>query len=178
MSESPNSHPKTTEATADLSQNLDEILDLELSLGAIGGLRHSAACAATERSQRRYDERNHRLHESRMESLGMKGGESPEVEDMAQQVLIRSPITHNHYPPEPTPAQPVEAKKPEGMSTAAKVATSLAAATLFGPGGVWMASLLGAFDKPATPTPTPPAVESIDTDTDTVPMVIIHPRKP
>jgi len=102
MSESLNSEPgtTTTEAAADLSQNLDEATDLQLGLGALGGLRHSAACDAAERSQRRYDERNHRLHEARMKAFGMEGkdsDESPEAEDMAQQVLIRSPVTHNHH---------------------------------------------------------------------------------
>jgi len=188
MSESPNStlnsHPKATEATettADLSQNLDEILDLELGLGAIGGLRHSASCEAAERSQRRYDNRNHRLHESRMEKLGLQGGgesDEPEDEDMSQQVLIRSPVTHHHHyeqPAEPTPEPaapaPEPAAQPKGMSTTAKVATSLAAAALLGPGGVGMAAMLGAFDKPPAPVVAP-----VDTDTDTIPTVIIKPH--
>jgi hypothetical protein len=183
MSESPNSNPTTTKATteaaADLSQNHDEILDLELGLGALGGLRHSSACDAAERSQRLYDERNHRLHESRMDSLGMKGdksGESLEAEDMSHQVLIRSPITHHHHyeqpessePATPTTAQQPAPPPPKGMSTTAKIATSLGAALLLGPGGVGVASLLGAFDKPE------PAAS---VDSDTIPTVIVRPHE-
>jgi hypothetical protein len=96
---------EAAEQVADLTLNQDEVLDVELALGALGGIRHSAACDAAERSSRRFDERNHRLHESRMKALGMEGEEVPEDTDMSHQVLIRSPITHNHYSPTPTPIQ-------------------------------------------------------------------------
>jgi len=109
MSGLPNSQPNstTTESPADLSLNLDEAMDLQLGFGALGGLRHSRACDAAERSQRRYDERNHRLHEARAKKFGVEGEESSEDDDMAQQVLIRSPVTHHHHYAEPSqPAQP------------------------------------------------------------------------
>lgn len=105
MSESLNSTSDSTrkkwvEEVADLTQNQDEVLDLGMAFGALGGLRHDAACTAAERSTRRFDERQHRLHEARMKALGMEGEEKePEAEDMSQQVLIRSPIIHNHYGP-------------------------------------------------------------------------------
>ena len=86
---------------------------------------------------------------------------------------------HIHYhqvlPPEPTPEPVAQAPEPasqsKGMSTTAKVATSLAAAALLGPGGVGMAAMLGAFDKPPVPVVAP-----VDTDTDTIPTVIIKPH--
>ena len=188
MSESPNStlnsHPKATEATeatADLSQNLDEVLDLELGLGALGGLRHSASCEATERSQRRYDNRNHRLHESRMNRLGMEGDESDESledEDMSQRVFIRSPITHHHHyvqpssPSEPTPEPAAPAQQPAEPKSNWLGKAAVAAALLAGGAGagVGASALLGAFDKPQ------PAAPSVDTDTDTIPTVIIKPH--
>ena len=184
MSESPNStlnsHPKATEATeatADLSQNLDEVLDLELGFGALGGLRHSASCEATERSQRRYDNRNHRLHESRMNRLGMEDGESdePEDEDMSQQVLIRSPITHHHHyeqPATPTPEPAAPAQQPADPKSNWLGKAAVAAALLAGGAGagVGASALLGAFDKPQ------PASQGVDTDTDTIPTVIIKPH--
>lgn len=110
------------EEVADLSQNHDEIVDLELALGALGGLRHSAACSAAERSTARFDERNHRLHESRMKSLGMEGEEQKQetgAEDMSHQVLIRSPTTHNHYSERPTnqPATPATIAAPPAPAT-------------------------------------------------------------
>ena len=159
MSESPNSTP--TEATADLSQNLDEALDLQLGLGALGGMRHSAACDAAEKSQRRYDDRNHRLHEARMKKLGMEGDETAEDEDMSQQVLIRSPVTHHHHhydkpteePTEEPTVQPQEQAQPKQASklaTAALVAASVLGGGGLGAGIPW---LLGAYDQP-TPTST------------------------
>ena len=78
---------------------------------------------------------------------------------------------HIHYHTEQNPPQQPEPTQPKGMSTAAKVATSLAAAALLGPGGVGMAALLGAFDKPPVPVVAP-----VDTDTDTIPTVIIKPH--
>lgn len=121
MSESLNSTNNSTstealEEIADLTLNHDEVLDLELALGALGGLRHSAACDAAERSTRRFDERNHRLHEARMKAMGMDGEKKElEADDMSQQVLIRSPIIHNHYSERPSanqPAAPATASQP------------------------------------------------------------------
>ena len=72
-------------------------------------------------------------------------------------------VNHYHEPVEPTapPAEPT----PKKMGTAAKIATTLAAATLLGPGGAGVASLLGAFDRPAA-----------NVDADTVPTVIVSPH--
>ena len=105
------SRTKPPEEPADLSLNQDEVLDLGLALGALGGLRHTTACDAAERSTRRFDDRNHRLHESRMKHLGMEGEEKElKADDVGHQVLIRSPVIHNHYvdrtpttPPSTTP---------------------------------------------------------------------------
>jgi len=114
----PNSTPiPVTEPPADLSQNQDEALDLALAMGSLGGLRHAAACEAAERSHRRFDDRNHRLHEARMRRLGLEG-EEREEEEMSQQVLIRSPIVHNHYQ-SPPPAQPVPSSPPPTPATQA-----------------------------------------------------------
>lgn len=150
-----------SEAMADLSQNLDEALDLQLGFGAIGGLRHSAACDAAERSQRRYDDRNHRLHEARMKKLGVEG-EEPEAEDMAQQVLIRSPVTHNHYhepkseaPPQHVPPQQQPQPELQQQSAWSKTWPWLLAAAA-GMGGAGTAAAL--IPKPEPP---PPAVESV-----------------
>ena len=176
MSESTNSTPDTsseptTEKIADLSLNLDEVLDMDLALGSLAGLRNSAAYDATEKSQRRYDARNHRLHEARMKNIGLPGGE-PEAEEMSQQVLIRSPITHNHYPvapptPEPVTPEPVkpvtpEPVKPEPVKQPAPdrswlpwavVALSMIPASIF----AWQ------LPKIFTPADKPPA--NVNTDT-------------
>lgn len=139
--------PEVPEELADLSQNQDETLDLQLGLNALGGLNHARACAATERSNRRFDDRNHRMHETRMKALGMEGEEKePGTDDMAQQVLIRSPI-HYHYqspPPanQPTPQQPQPVQQPApqpvqpatGLSNLAKAA--IVTSALLGTGGM------------------------------------------
>lgn len=118
------------ELPADLTQNHDEALDLSLGMAALGGLRHSAACEASQKSISRYDDVNHRLYESRMSSMfGLpdktETGES-EAEDMSQQVLIRSPIIHNHYDKPQTdssaPAQP--AASSNGVMNAAIIGLS------------------------------------------------------
>jgi hypothetical protein len=158
-SSTPNSTPSSTqEAAADLSQNLDEAADLQLGLGALGGLRHSRACEDAERSKRRYDARNHRLHESRMKRLGLEGEESPEDEAMDQQVLIRSPVTHHYHYAQPSAAPPSASSQPQEGNTAkpkstastlakaAMVAAGLVAGGGLGAGIPWLA---GAFDKPA-----------------------------
>jgi hypothetical protein len=43
------------------------------------------------------------LHEARLKKLGLEDNESEseEADDMSQQVLIRSPIVHNHYHQQP-----------------------------------------------------------------------------
>jgi len=116
---------KKLEELADLTQNHDEVLDLEMALGALGGLRHTAACDAADRSNRRFDDRNHRLHEARMKALGLEGDEKePETEDMSQQVLIRSPVIHNHHyqdgakhpPTAVTPQPPIPQVQPYPQS--------------------------------------------------------------
>lgn len=127
------------ELQADLTQNHDEVLDLEMGMAALGGLRHSAACDASQRSNRRYDDLNHRLYESRMsEMFGLPAkSDEGEAEDMSQQVMIRSPIIHNHRydapkaadAPEPTPTQP--ATPSNGLLNAAIIGLS----TLTGLGG-------------------------------------------
>lgn len=132
------------EEVAELTQNHDEVMDLHLALGALGGLRHSAACEAAERSARRFDDRNHRLHESRIKDLGMEGMEGeekePEAEDMSQQVLIRSPTIHNHYANQPATDQPQQPNQPltkqpsPGLSPGTKaVIGALVATSLLGP---------------------------------------------
>ena len=143
MPESPNSTNGSTnsngqtELPADLSLDQDEVLDVELALLALGGIRHSAACDAAEKSTRRFDERNHRLHESRMKDLGMEGEEKEsETDDMAHQVLIRSPIIHNHYDktnqpqpavqPQPQPQPTPAPTQKEGLGTLAKLAIAAA----------------------------------------------------
>ena len=145
------------EEVPDLTQNHDEALDLSLGFAALGGLRHSAACNAAEKSDQRFDERNHRLHESRMKRLGLEGSEEPPEEDdgMTQQVLIRSPIIHNHYDgkkaaddsgstaPQPRPADP--ARNP--WLWPAVVGSSILFGTL---GAGYLMSR-----KPLMPTPTP-----------------------
>lgn len=154
------------EEVAELDQNHDEVLDLELALGALGGLRHSAACSAAERSIRRFDERNHRLHESRMKDLGMDGEEKePEAEDMSQKVLIRSPIIHNHYSDKPNqPATPTPASQPaastvtppqSGLSNLAKGAI-VAGVLATGLGGAGATYLLMRPDTPAVISPDRP----------------------
>lgn len=142
------------EAVADLTLNHDEALDLTLALGALGGLRHSRACDASERSTRRYDERNHRLHEARMKRLGLECEENPaESEaDMSQQVLIRSPVIHNHYgspataspSQQPTtPASPTQTQVPPPVAASlspwhkAAIAAALAAGGLGGAAGLY-----------------------------------------
>ena len=165
----PTNQTEQAEQAADLSQDHDEALDLQLALGAIGGLRSSAACDATERSQRRYDERNHRFHEESMKRIGLPEGDEPEAEEMSQQVLIRSPITHNHYPvapptPEPVTPEPVkpvtpEPVKPEPVKQPAPdrswlpwtvVALSMIPASIF----AWQ------LPKIFTPTDKPPVVNT------------------
>jgi len=180
MSGSPPSEQGTTpELPADLSQNLDEAADLQLGLGALGGLRHSAACEMAEKSQRRYDERNHRLHELRMRRLGLEGEETCEDEDMHQQVLIRSPIVHNHYQspaaaqqPQQPATQPDSASPPERPAPPADtqlgeaphrarilqyLASAVAGAGLVA-AGAGIPAMLG--DKQEAPA-------AVDTDTDT-----------
>lgn len=75
--------------------------------------------------------------------------------DAAIAALQQTPAAHPQATqatqPQQAQPQPVT-EKPTGMSTTAKVLTSLAAATLLGPGGVGVASLLGAFDKPSIPS--------------------------
>ena len=156
------------EEVADLSQNHDEIVDLEVGLAALGGLRHSAACSASERSSRRYDERNHRFHESRMKALGMEGEEKePEAEDMSQQVLIRSPTIHNHYADKPSTNGPTTTSPQQPLSpslaTAPKsglsnLATGAIVAGLIGTGlgGAGLTYLLTRPDAPAVVSPDRP----------------------
>lgn len=149
------------EEIADLTQNHDEIVDLEVGLAALGGLRHSAACNASERSSRRYDERNHRFHESRMKALGMEGEEKePEADDMSQKVLIRSPIIHNHYPSANQPATPTPRSEPDpppppkpGLSNlaTAAIATGLIASGLGA--GAGATYLMTRPDPPAVVAP-------------------------
>jgi hypothetical protein len=75
--------------------------------------------------------------------------------------------------PEVTPAaSPVSA----GMSTAAKVLTTMAAATLGPAAAVGVAALAGAFDKAEPPTVTPASQQEF-VDTDTVPFVIVERRE-
>ncbi|HUS40403.1 MAG TPA: hypothetical protein VMX74_13200 [Pirellulales bacterium] len=158
MSESTNSTPDTsseptTEKIADLSLNLDEVLDMDLALGSLAGLRNSAAYDATEKSQRRYDARNHRLHEARMKNIGLPGGDGgePEAEEMSQQVLIRSPITHNHYPPTPVTPEPVKQPAPDrSWLPWAVVALSMIPASIF----AWQ------LPKIFTPADKPPVVNT------------------
>lgn len=148
-SESTSSTSEPPEEPADLSLDQDEVLDLGLALLSLGGIRHSAACDAAEQSTRRFDNRNHRLHEARMKELGMEGEEKEsETGDMSHQVLIRSPITHNHHydkssqpqpspqPPSPTPPQQ---QQPTGLSTLQKLAIGAALTTgIVGTGaGLW-----------------------------------------
>ena len=143
-SPSDSTNKEAMEEVADLTLNHDEALDLTLALGALGGLRHSAACDATERSQRRYDDRNHRMHETRMKTMGMEGEEKePEADDMSQQVLIRSPIIHNHYangkPQTQQPQQPGQPAAQTGMSPTMKaILGTLVGTSLLGPAmGGW-----------------------------------------
>lgn len=152
MSDSTNSESSqpVIEELADLTQNHDESLDLALAFGAIGGLRHSAACDAAERSTRRFDDRQHRFHETRMKAMGMEGEEQkPEADDMAQQVLIRSPVNHHyHYPsgPAAAPQQPSQPASPpqQGMSPWTKAAIGAAIASgLLGPAAGYLLSRNG-----------------------------------
>lgn len=177
----PSSQP-ATEPPANLSQNLDEALDLELALASLGGLRHSASCEASERSQRRYDERNHRLHEARMGKLGLEGDE-PKADDMSQQVLIRSPIIHNHYPatgqpvaPQPAatgtpPSQPVPATQPTPSSGAApnkRILPYVLTALL----GTGLGAGAGALPWVLSDRDVPPAAADTDTQYELQPMRI------
>jgi len=58
-----------------------------------------------------------------MKKLGMEGEEKePEAEDMSQQVLIRSPVIHNHYSDKPN-GQPV-ATAPVAPTRAEPTATA------------------------------------------------------
>ncbi|HUS39593.1 MAG TPA: hypothetical protein VMX74_09085, partial [Pirellulales bacterium] len=66
----------------------------------------------------------------------------------ARDVIVQQPTPSPTTEPAPSP-EPTPAPANSGMSTTAKIATSLAAAALLGPGGVGVASLLGAFDQPA-----------------------------
>ena len=163
MSESTNSTPHcnsspTIEIPADMSLNHDEVLDMELALGSLGGLRHSAACDQSERSKQRYDDLNHRLYKSRMKRLGLTGDEESEGEEseegdgMSHQVLIRSPVTHNHgLPPGQAKPQPDRSWLPWALLALAIPATVFA----------WQ------LPKLLTPPPVPPPADtgSIDTDT-------------
>lgn len=166
-SKSDSTSQRKVEEVADLSLNQDEVLDLEMALGALGGLRHSRACDAEERSNRRYDERQHRLHESRMKDFGMEGEEKePEADDMSQQVLIRSPVIHNHHygeqKQEPTaPASPT-APVTQPTATASSIpAWAKTLALLLGTGGL---AGIGVSQLLPDGIPTAPF---IDTDTDT-----------
>ena len=140
-------------------------MDLALGLGALGGLRHSKACDDSQRSANRYDERQHRLHESRMKRLGMEGEESLEDEDMSQQVLIRSPtITHHHYEqPAPTPvSQPVQPAVAEN-STLKKwlKGAAIAALPLAGIGGTLAYDAMTEPDTPSGYTDMVSDVEAV-----------------
>lgn len=155
---------EAVEEAAELTQNHDEALDVILALGTLGGLRHSSACDAAERSNQRYDARNHRLHESRMKALGMEG-EEKEAEDMSQQVLIRSPTIHNHYPATPSdnqPASPTTMSQPvadppkSGFSNLAKTAI---AAGLIASG---LGTGIGATYFLTRPETSPPVVAPAD----------------
>lgn len=152
---------EAVEEVAELTQNHDEALDVMLALGTLGGLRHSAACDAAEQSNKRFDDRNHRLHESRMKDLGMEG-EEKEAEDMSHQVLIRSPTIHNHYPSANQPLPPVTANQPAAptvdppKSGLSNLATSAIAAGLLAAGlgtGVGATYLMTRPDTPAVVAP-------------------------
>jgi hypothetical protein len=77
-----------------------------------------------------------------MKDLGMEG-EEPEADDMSQQVLIRSPVIHNHYErpnanqPQTQPQQPSQqqtAEPPTGLSPATKALIgTLIGTSLLGP---------------------------------------------
>lgn len=158
MNGSPNSQT-SSEEPADLTQNQDEVMDLALGLGALGGLRHSRACDATQRSHERYDDRQHRLQESRMKRLGMEGDEkSPEDEDMSQQVLIRSPTIHHHYyaqeeQPAPPVAQPQPVQQPESTAKTWLKRAAIAALPLAGVGGTLAYNAMTKPDPPAVSSP-------------------------
>lgn len=162
---------KATEELESLTQNHDEVLDLTLALGALGGLRHSAACDAAERSQKRFDERNHRLHESRMKSLGAEGEEQkPEAEDMSHQVLIRSPTSHHYYSERPSANQPAATAGQPVSSTVttpkpglSNLATTAIAAGLIASG---LGAGAGATYLLTRPDNVPPAVERPDKNWD------------
>lgn len=168
MNASLNSPPRSTSTTtrpeelADLSQNNDEALDLSLGLAALAGLRHGQACEDRQRSINRYEDRNHRLHEARMTRLGLTGEEitgDKGEDEMSQQVLIRSPIVHNHYEqsktPTPEPNQPVVVQPQptppnSGLLNSAIIGFSLLAG--LGSAGYLISNVLG------TPTTKPPVV--------------------
>ena len=130
-SNEPTEPPNPAEQPADLSQNLDEINDVQLALAALGGLRATTANDAAERSHRRYDDRNHRWHEARTkERFGLESseenkqseGEASEGE-VGHQVWVRSPV-HNHYPSAPPPTAGKQGVSPLLAALAAAALTS------------------------------------------------------
>ena len=136
------------EDPSDLSQNQDEASDLHLVFGALAGLRAVDTNQAIERSNKRYDETNHRWHEARLaerfgvpmasesEGEGSKGGD-----EMGNQVWVRSPV-HFHYgdakkpdaqKPEATPEKPSSSWPTAAILAAALIPTAGIAGYLLAP---------------------------------------------
>ena len=93
-----------------------------------------------------------------MSKLGL-AGEEPEADDMSQQVLIRSPVTHNHYhdtPPKEQPSQPPQPSQPSPWS---KVWPWLLAGAA-GLAGAGIPAAIGALRQ--SPAPVAPVTDSPD----------------